>query len=193
MTLDELEFEDRTLGKGTYGQVKLAVHRPSGIKVAVKTMNRRMITTPKMQEALQREIEIHKKLKHVNIVRMYANLEDDTYIYLVMEYVSKSNLFTLIQKERSFAEETAFYFFIQTLAGMYFLHKNGFIHRDLKPENLLVTENNVLKICDFGWTYESDLDENNENGESETGERKTFCGTLEYMAPEMINRKHHNH
>ena len=48
MTLDDLEFEDRTLGKGTYGQVKLAVHKPSGIKVAVKTMNRRMITTPKM-------------------------------------------------------------------------------------------------------------------------------------------------
>ena len=115
------------------------------------------------------------------------------YIYLVMEYVSKSNLFTLIQKERSFAEETAFYFFIQTLAGMYFLHKNGFIHRDLKPENLLVTENNVLKICDFGWTYESEMDENEEGEQESSGERKTFCGTLEYMAPEMINRKHHNH
>lgn len=76
---------------------------------------------------------------------------------------------------------------------MYFLHKNGFIHRDLKPENLLVTENNVLKICDFGWTYESEAAENSDGEEESTGERKTFCGTLEYMAPEMINRKHHNH
>ena len=77
MTLDELEFEERTLGKGSYGQVQLAVHKPSGVKVAVKKLDKRMIKTPKMKETLRREIQIHKKLKHVNIVRMYADLEDN--------------------------------------------------------------------------------------------------------------------
>jgi len=48
-------------------------------------------------------------------------------------------------------EDEAFYFFIQTVAGIYFLHKHGFIHRDLKPENLVVGEGEILKICDFGW------------------------------------------
>ena len=62
------------------------------------------------------------------------------------------------------------------MAGIYFLHKNGFIHRDLKPENLLVGDKNVLKICDFGWCVQEDAGET----------RNTFCGTLEYMAPEMI-------
>ena len=80
---------------------------------------------------------------------MYADLEDDTYIYLVMEYVTKSNLFALIKKENCFSEETAFYFFIQTVAGIYFLHKNGFIHRDLKPENILIMDD-CLKLADFG-------------------------------------------
>jgi len=105
-----------------------------------------------------------------------------------MEYVTKSNLFVLIKKESCFSEETAFYFFIQTVAGIYFLHKNGFIHRDLKPENLLVNEDNVLKICDFGWTCESDFDED-PDGHLYEGQRNTFCGTLEYMAPEMINHR----
>jgi aurora kinase len=56
------------------------------------------------------------------------------------------------------------------------LHKNGFIHRDIKPENLLLGEDNILKICDFGWCVHAD----------DRSERSTFCGTLEYMAPEMI-------
>lgn len=100
------------MGKGSYGQVHLARHKPSGIKVAVKKLDKRMIKTPKMRDTLKREVEIHKKLKHPNIVRMYASLEDSDYIYLVMEYVTKSNLFVLIKKEGSFTEETAFYFFI---------------------------------------------------------------------------------
>lgn len=62
------------------------------------------------------------------------------------------------------------------MAGIYFLHTNGFIHRDLKPENLLVGDKNILKICDFGWCVQEDSNV----------ERNTFCGTLEYMAPEMI-------
>ena len=58
-----------------------------------------------MKETLRREIQIHKKLKHVNIVRMFADLEDKQYIYLVMEYVARSNLFVLIKKENCFTEE----------------------------------------------------------------------------------------
>lgn len=151
-----------------------------------------MIKTPKMKETLEREIEIHKKLKHVNIVRLYANLEDERFIYLVLEYVKQGNLFFMIKREGCFSEEKAFYFFIQTVAGIYFLHKNGFIHRDLKPENLLINEENVLKICDFGWTVESEMTVD-EDGMMYEEQRNTFCGTLEYMAPEMLNQRHHNH
>ena len=74
------------------------MHKPTGIKVAVKKLDKRMIKTPKMKETLRREIQIHKKLKHVNIVRMFTDLEDEDFIYLVMEYVNKSNLFVMIKK-----------------------------------------------------------------------------------------------
>ena len=106
---------------------------------------------------------------------MYADLEDDTYIYLVMEYVTKSNLFALIKKENCFSEETAFYFFIQTVAGIYFLHKNGFIHRDLKPENLLLEstdDDSLVKIADFGFARRC-----NDAANGGLGNLKTQCGT----------------
>ena len=75
------------------------------------------------------------------------------------------------------------------------MHKNGFIHRDLKPENLLVGSDNVLKICDFGWCVEAQIggqDPDAAEGNFDE-QRNTFCGTLEYMAPEMITSKPHNH
>ena len=130
-----------------------------------------------------REVEIHKTLKHENIIRLFTSLEDENYIYLVLEYAAKGNLFYLIRKKKNLNEDEAFYFFIQACAGIYFLHKNGFIHRDIKPENLLIDHENMLKICDFGWCVQANNSE----------QRNTFCGTLEYMAPEMLQNTPHNH
>lgn len=75
-------------------------------------------------------------------MRLYASLEDEKTIYLVLEHVKLGNLFHIIRArdKHVLTEDEAFYFFIQTVAGIYFLHQNGFIHRDLKPENLLVGE-----------------------------------------------------
>lgn len=86
MTLDELEIKARKLGKGSYGQVHLALHKPSGIKVAVKKIVKAQLRTERIKETLRREIDIHKKLKHDNIVRMYTKLEDEDHIYIVLEY-----------------------------------------------------------------------------------------------------------
>ena len=85
----------------------------------------------------------------------------------------------MIKEEDGFDEPTAFYYFIQACAGTYFLHRNGVMHRDLKPENLLVTRDNVLKLCDFGGSISNEK------------ERNTFCGTYEYMAPEMVRHIPH--
>ena len=87
MKLSELVFEDKIIGKGSYGSVYPATHIPTGKKVAVKKLDKATIKTPKMQETLNREIVIQKKLKHVNIVRLFSSLEDDKFIYLILEYV----------------------------------------------------------------------------------------------------------
>ena len=63
------------------------------------------------------------------------------------------------------------------------MHKQGLIHRDIKPENILIKDGNIIKICDFGWCVQTDV----------SNPRNTFCGTLEYMAPEMILNNPHNH
>ncbi len=106
----------------------------------------------------------------MNIVRLYAHLEDREYHYLVMEYIPKRNLFSRIHKKEDLTEDKAFWYFIQTLAGVYFLQKKGYIHRDLKPENLLIDDNHFIKICDFGWTVESQRDQDEDGFEYE-GER----------------------
>ena len=161
---------------------------PSGLKVAVKKLDK--IQNYKILDIFRREIAIHKKLKHPNILRLYTCLEDSKFFYLLLEYTSEGNLFNWIKKCKSFNENEAAFFFIQTVVGFYYMHKNGFIHRDLKPENLLVFKNDQtysVKICDFTWTLE--LEEKLEGMD----ERKTFCGTFEYMAPEMLNEESHNY
>ena len=95
-----------------------------------------------------------------------------------MEYATEGSLFHLVRKARYLTEDDAFYFFIQSCAGIYFMHSHNLLHRDIKPENLLITRSGMLKICDFGWCTDQTK-----------APRKTFCGTLEYMAPEIIGRK----
>ena len=134
------------------------------------------MSSQKIKETLIREIRIQKQLNHEYICRLYNSFEDKTTIYLALEYASKGNLFYLIRKEKFLSEDTAFYFFIQVCSGIYYMHKQGLIHRDIKPENILIKDGNIIKICDFGWCVQSD----------HMQQRNTFCGTLEYMAPEMI-------
>ena len=128
------------LGKGAYGEVEMAVHRKTGLKLAIKKIDKRSIANKKIKATLMREVDIHKQLKHENIIRLYTSFEDSDYIYLVLEFAERGNLFFYIRNgKRRLNEEETFHFFIQTVSGIYFLHKNGLIHRDIKPENLLLS------------------------------------------------------
>jgi serine/threonine protein kinase len=98
-----------------------------------------------------------------------------------MDYVNGGTLFNLIKKSKGLDEKIAFKYFINASAAINFLHENNMVHRDVKPENLLLDENGVVKLCDFGWCVELDV-----------GARSTFCGTYEYMAPEIINESPYN-
>ena len=93
-----------------------------------------------------------------------------------MDYANNQNLFSLINKKNGMTEKEAFKYFIQTSAAVNFLHEHNLVHRDLKPENILIDEKDNVKLCDFGWCVELKV-----------GNRSTFCGTYEYMAPEIVN------
>ena len=94
-----------------------------------------------------------------------------------MEYANSGSLYRYIRTKQCLTEEESFKFFSQIINAIYFLHKNDFIHRDIKPENILIFDNNICKLCDFGCCVEL-------NGK----QRSTYCGTTEYMSPEIINK-----
>jgi len=101
--------------------VELAEHIPTGRKLAVKKIDKSSLPNKKIRKTLMREVQIHRQLIHDNIVRLFASLEDDKYIYLVLEYANKGNLFSLIRSKGALNEDEAFYFFIQACSGVYFL------------------------------------------------------------------------
>ena len=177
VTLNGFPYE---LGSGSFGRVILSKCVRSNKYCAIKTMNKARIRQGcGSLSVIYNEIRIHSKLVHKNIIRLYNVYENDAEIKMMMEYANKGTLYETIKKTRNgFSEGEAFTYFIQVVFAIIFLHENNVIHRDLKPENLLLTENDVVKLCDFGWSKEIDL-----------SKRSTFCGTVEYMAPEIVDNK----
>lgn len=127
-------------------------------------------------DIVSREIYVHRRLIHDNIVSLYNNYEDNDNYYMILDYANGGSLFSKIKKcKRGLDEDTSFRYFIQAASSIAFLHENNIVHRDIKPENFLTYTNGIVQLCDFG----SCRDVNDE-------ERRTFCGTYEYMAPEMV-------
>ena len=169
----------KVLDVGTYGEIQLMQHVGTHKLYALKIIRKALVSNVIPLRVLFREIMIHKTLVHPNIVRLVDHFEDVPKLYIVLEFVEKGTLFDLIRRKIKLSESEACELFIQACVGLNYLHQNNIIHRDIKPENLLISKEEVLKICDFGWSAQS-----NEK-------RVTFCGTLDYMSPEMINSEPH--
>ena len=164
------------LGIGSYGRVYLVTNKFNNKKYALKVINKnKLMQIYSDCRLVQNEVEIHSKLNHPNIIRLYNMKETENEIQILLEYAEKGSLFDLIQKTNGLDELKAFEYFIQIVNAVYFLHQNNIIHRDIKPENILIDKNNALKLCDFGWAKELNVNK-----------RATFCGTMEYMAPEIV-------
>jgi hypothetical protein len=151
--LDE-EYELKNdLGKGKFGLVKLAIHKKTNRKVAIKLIGKKDIEYSDL-EMIKNEIEILKVCQHPNILKLYDVFENSSYIYLITEYLEGGDLFTYLQR-RDFIlpEKRASQLVHQICIAVYYLHSYGIIHRDLKPENMVMTsdkEDAEVKILDFG-------------------------------------------
>ena len=169
----------KVLDVGTYGEVQLMQNMSNHKLYAMKVIRKALVNEIIPLKILFKEIMIHKKLIHPNIVRLVDHFEDTTRIYIILEYVEKGSLFDLMRKKIKIPEKEACDIMVQTLIGVNYLHTNDIMHRDIKPENLLISRHDMIKICDFGW--------------SATGPEKklTFCGTLDYMSPEMLSSEPH--
>ena len=175
------DFIPIELGSGAYGHVYL-VSDNENKKYALKVINKNKINRFFGNcDIVYNEIDIHSKLEHKNIIKLYNTEETEDEINILLEYASKGNLYNLITENKGFNEEKSFEFFIQIVDAVYFLHMNQIIHRDIKPENILITEDNILKLSDFGSAKNLTLKK-----------RNSFCGTVEYMAPEIIGSENYD-
>ena len=177
-TLNDFEI-GKHLGSGKFGKVYLAREKQTHFIVVLKFIKKKQLIECKLEKQLRREIDIQSHLKHPNILRLYGYFWDDQRIYLILEYAPDGDMFTELRKAHHFSEAKAANYAVQVMRGFQHLHENGVIHRDLKPENLLISCG-VVKIADFGWSINS-LDK-----------RKTLCGTVEYLPPEMIMSQEYN-
>ena len=164
----------RTIGEGTFGKVKLAIHILTGEKVAIKILQKNLIKGQKQYERIHNEIKYLKLLNHPNIIKIFEVIENDFSFFIVMEYATGGELFNyIVLKEKLSERETSFFFF-QIIQGVRKIHEKKICHRDIKPENLLLSRKNVIKIIDFGLSSEYDE------------VLETPCGSPCYASPEMI-------
>ncbi|KAF4454575.1 AUR protein kinase [Fusarium austroafricanum] len=165
----------RPLGKGKFGRVYLARERTTGFICALKVLHKNELQAGGVEKQVRREIEIQSNLRHPNILQLYGHFHDSKRVFLILEFAGKGELYKHLRKESRFPEWKAAQYIAQMASALRYLHRKHVIHRDIKPENILVGIHGEIKISDFGWSVHAP-----------NNRRKTMCGTLDYLPPEMI-------
>jgi MAP/microtubule affinity-regulating kinase len=169
------------LGRGAYAAVKFGTHKQSKQQVAIKTYEKARLRDPQRKQSVKREMQILQKLQHPNIIRLHETLESSKQIYIVMEYVGKLSLQDYLKTTtlRRLQEPAGKSLFRQVVKGIEYCHRLHVAHRDIKLENILLDDKENVKVIDFGFSAVL-------SAESRT---RAFCGTPNYMAPEIIMRR----
>ncbi|KAL1971212.1 hypothetical protein VTN77DRAFT_164 [Rasamsonia byssochlamydoides] len=178
------DFEPLTcLGKGTFGTVLLVRHRATGRLYAQKQFRKASITVHKklVEQTKTERMILESVNRHPFVVKLYYAFQDHEKLYLILEYAQGGELFTHLAMERMFSEDVAAFYMAEMVLALEHLHQNiGVIYRDLKPENCLLDAEGHLLLTDFGLSKVA-VDENDRCNSS--------LGTIEYMAPEVIQGK----
>eukprot|EP01084_Bolivina_argentea_P048544 89433_1 len=168
----------RTLGVGAFGKVKCATNLKTGAQVAIKILNRADIKKHGLINSVRTEVTALQLIPpHKHIVNLIEVLESKLTLYLVLELVSGGELFDKIKLEGKLNDDVARHYYRQLISALEFMHERKICHRDLKLENLLVDQDGVLKVTDFGLS-----------GLHTGGDEvfKTTLGSPNYVAPDVL-------
>ncbi|OHT04576.1 Serine/threonine-protein kinase Sgk2 [Tritrichomonas foetus] len=181
------------IGKGGYGKVMLCRDKykksdalletdSSNDKMklyAIKTVHKKKLIRDNKVNLIFNEKSVLEKCKHPFIVKIYDSFQSNTKFYIVMEYVSGGELFRLIDQKIRIPLNDVRIYVAEIASALIYLHSMNIIYRDLKPENILINNDGHIKIADFGLVKDI----------KESHTTSTFCGTLDYIAPEIVMNK----
>uniref|UniRef100_A0A8C1LHA8 Ribosomal protein S6 kinase n=1 Tax=Cyprinus carpio TaxID=7962 RepID=A0A8C1LHA8_CYPCA len=184
---DTRQFElCKVLGQGSFGKVflvKKITGPDAGQLYAMKVLKKATLKVrDRMRTKMERDILV--EVNHPFIVKLHYAFQTEGKLYLILDFLRGGDLFTRLSKEVMFTEEDVKFYLAELALALDHLHGLGIIYRDLKPENILLDNDGHIKLTDFGLSKES-IDHENK--------AYSFCGTVEYMAPEVVNRRGHTH
>lgn len=167
-----------TLGRGSFGHVCLARERGSQNIAVLKVLSKRRVERLHGRRHIAREVDIQRHLRHPGVLRMFGFFWDASRIYLILEHAANGDLAQLLGRQQGgrLGESTASSIAAQVAGALEYCHTCHVIHRDVKPSNVLLSRRWSAKLGDFGWAVHAAPSE----------PRRTLCGTLDYMAPEMV-------
>ncbi|KAM7193536.1 Serine/threonine-protein kinase [Rhypophila sp. PSN 637] len=170
----------RLIGKGTFGQVYQVRKKDTKRIYAMKVLSKKVIVQKKevAHTVGERNILVRTAMSDSPfIVGLKFSFQTPSDLYLVTDYMSGGELFWHLQKEQRFEEKRAKFYIAELILAIQHLHENDIVYRDLKPENILLDANGHIALCDFGLS-KANLTKNDTTN--------TFCGTTEYLAPEVL-------
>eukprot|EP01083_Nonionella_stella_P047962 128454_1 len=195
--IDAMEWKKGDMiGRGAYGTVYMGLNQSSGELMAVKEVqivpNKGVVkkqngvrSADQYVQSLESEIAVLSKLSHKNIVKYIGTQRDDKNLYILLEYVSGGSIASLLKTFGSFDESVVKIYTKHILEGLQYLHSHRIIHRDIKGGNILIDNNGVVKLADFGAAKKlADMSEQGQNP-------KSLHGTPYWMAPEVIKQTGH--
>lgn len=170
-------IKQRIIGKGAFGSVILYKHKKNTEYYALKRIDKDHIIKHKMVDQILMEKRVMQACECSFIIELLASFKDNAFVYFLMPFINGGDMLSFLTAHKKLAEPVCRFYSAQMVCALEYLHSMNVIHRDIKPENVLIGEDGYLKLADFGMAKVS------------TEPLWTFCGTLEYMSPEMIHSK----